>query len=63
MFAASDGMLVYAGGGTMIAFPRTICCVTIQQRTPWTVPASSLDQHAFSQAVYYNGRIKRLADC
>ena len=59
IFAASDGMFVYAGGGADLA--KGIFHKDLLQYDPvndsWTTLAPSPDYHYHSQAVYFNGKI------
>ena len=59
VFAASDGMFVYAGGGADLA--KGIFHNDLLQYDPmndtWATLAPSPDYHHHSQAVYFNGKI------
>jgi serine protease AprX len=57
MFAASDGTYVYVGGGFNNNIFRNDLLQYDLSNQSWTQLRRSLDQHAFSQAVYFKGRI------
>ena len=60
MFAASDGNLRLCWRRWQIwskASSTTICCEYDPVNDSWTPLASSPDQHALSQAVYFKGKL------